>query len=759
MSTPPAPAPPSGSPLPAGLGPLEEGDPRTLGPYRIVGRIGAGGMGAVYGGLDEHGRCVAVKTVHAEFARGRGYREAFAREVEMLSRAGGVSTARLHAADVTARVPWLAFDYVPGRDLRAHVRAFGPLEGEMLRAFAAGTAEGLAALHAAGIAHRDVKPGNVILSPDGPKIVDFGIATTIGAQRATDRGASHGTPGWVAPERYAGVNAQPAADVFAWGALVALAATGRDPFGRGTPEELRRRVSTGEHDVEGVAEPLRPLVERALATEPRQRPRAVDLMRALLPTPEEVGLDGRGRAVPAAQTLRALLRDYWHGVDANGHDPRAWAAAVGMLSAAGIIGGTLGGAGTGVGTAGAGSAGGVAAGGGGAVGAASGASTATASATGTALGAIAGSKAITIGVGVAVAAGVAAGGYAAYDQVAGAPSEAVIAAARSVEEAGGLVAEVEYRFTEAHAEEVAAQSGRPVQQVLEESEGSVEYRYSAAQEVFLATGGVMGQGSVAAANHGGELYVYGPEEDAQDGGAARQVAFEGGAAVEDLGLSLVTVPLHTMAESGDLEEDRSGGGADGRAYTGPLTSRLVVDGEVVEEPATGVVEIGADGDPVRMEHTGRRWRVEVGFSEVGASVEVDDPQRGEEPGGRGLEVLHAPECGEAEFFGRDWRVRADAWEMTCERAMEVAGLIQPEGSPDSGRVETLAGYTGSGVLTQMVDREVVCTAGRESAGRAGEWVWHMVGCVPGVPLGPSGSGDWEEVEFQPSTLLRFIEVE
>ncbi|NKZ01792.1 serine/threonine-protein kinase [Nocardiopsis alborubida] len=739
-ATPPAPVPPPprDTGLPPGLRPLEKGDPRRLGPYRIVGRVGAGGMGAVYGGLDGDGRCVAVKTVHARFARGRGHREAFAREVDMLARARGVSTARLHAADTAARVPWLAFDYVPGRDLRAHVRAFGPLEGEMLRVFATGTAEGLAALHSAGIAHRDIKPGNVILSPDGPKIVDFGIATAVGTRRANDRGASYGTPGWVAPERYTGATADPAADVFAWGALVALAATGRDPFGRATPEELRRRVTSGQHDLAGVPDDVLPLVEAALSTDPALRPRAVELMRALLPEPEEVGLSGRGGAVPAAETLRALLRGYWRGIDSAGHDPAGWAAAVGMLSAAGITGGVLGGAGAGTGA-------------GGAAGAATG--TTAAGATGGTLSALAGSKVALAGAGVLVTAGIATGGYVVYDQVSGAPAEAVTAAATALEEGGGFVVEVERRFSDAHAEEVAARTGRVVEAVLEESTATVEYRYAADQDVFLASGEVMGQGSVAAADSGGRLYVYGPALGENEASEPVDPAWE--ATAEDLGPELVTGPLRAMAESENLEAGGPGEGTGG-VYTGSLTSRLVVDGEVVEEEAEGLLEVDAQGGPVRMEYTGALWRVRADFTEVGGSVEVADPHRGEESGGERLEVLHAPVCGEFEFYERVWQVRADAWEMSCDRAMEVAGLLGSEG----GRSEFALGHSGTGVHTYFVDRELACVGVRELVpGLSGaESPWSLLSCTSAASLGESGYG-WEELEFGDSVLIRFVRVE
>ncbi|MBQ1084299.1 serine/threonine-protein kinase [Nocardiopsis sp. B62] len=358
---------------PPGLDPLTETDPRQIGPCRLVGRIGAGGMGVVYAGMDHLGRCVALKTVHAKYADRPGHREAFAREVQMLRRANGISTAHVHGADPSAPVPWLAFDYVPGRDLRRHVREFGPLTGDMLRTFALGMAEGLASLHSAGIAHRDIKPGNVILAPDGPKIVDFGIAVEIGTDPEQDASASYGTPGWSAPERYAGAVADPAADVFAWGGLVTLAATGRNPFGTGSPAELAARVKEGAHDIAGVPEDLIPLVERALSVAAPERPTAVDLLVGLLPpaTAEETD---RGSSPDRARTqrvLRGMLANYWRGVDAAGHDPARWAAVLGTASAVGLgvvgagtlgsgVGGAAGagGAGAGTGVAGAAGAGG-----------------------------------------------------------------------------------------------------------------------------------------------------------------------------------------------------------------------------------------------------------------------------------------------------------------------------------------------------------------------------------------------------------------
>jgi predicted Ser/Thr protein kinase len=347
--------PTSGPDLPPGLDPLTESDPRQIGPFRLVGRIGAGGMGVVYAALDPGGTCIALKTVHAKYADRPGHREAFAREVQMLRRADGISTARLYGADPSAPVPWLAFEYVPGRDLNRHVREFGPLSGDMLRTFALGMTEGLATLHSAGIAHRDIKPGNVILSPDGPKIVDFGIAVEIGTDPEQDASASYGTPGWSAPERYAGAAADPAADVFAWGGLVTLAATGRAPFGSGSPVELAARVQAGDHNIEGVPEDLLALVEVALSVTASDRPSAVDLLTELLP-PGTVETESHAGAVPdrtrTQRVLRGMLADYWRGVDGAGHDPARWAAALGTASAVGlgVVGaGTLGSGATGAG--------------------------------------------------------------------------------------------------------------------------------------------------------------------------------------------------------------------------------------------------------------------------------------------------------------------------------------------------------------------------------------------------------------------------
>src|SRR5690606_24617270 len=264
--------------LPSELAPLEAGDPENIGPFRVVGRLGAGGMGAVYGALDGAGRCIAVKVVHERFAADPRFRSAFAREVALMRRVGGVCTASVLDADPTAARPWVATGFVPGRTLARHVREHGPLGGEVLHAFAAGTAEALAAVHAAGVVHCDVKPANVMLAPDGPRLLDFGIARPV-AETGGD--GVFGSPGWMSPERIAGRDPVPADDVFAWGGLVAFAATGRPPYGRGDTDELLRRTREEPPDLTGVPEDLLPLVRAAFDRDPGARPPAEEAFRAV----------------------------------------------------------------------------------------------------------------------------------------------------------------------------------------------------------------------------------------------------------------------------------------------------------------------------------------------------------------------------------------------------------------------------------------------------------------------------------------------
>lgn len=263
---------------PGGFGPLTEDEREVIGPYRIAGRMGAGGMGVVYAGTAPDGARVAVKVIHPGLAADPDFHARFVREVDMLSRVRGRCTVLVLAADTAAMPPWLATEYVPGPTLNAHVRGGGPLAYERLIDFGVDIAEALTDIHRAGVVHRDLKPGNVILSASGAKVLDFGIARALDESGLTGTGGLIGTPGWISPEQYRGEQADAAADVFAWGALMTYAATGQPPFGTGPPEVLAYRVMSTDPDVSGVPAPLRALVQAALAKDRAARPAAHELL-------------------------------------------------------------------------------------------------------------------------------------------------------------------------------------------------------------------------------------------------------------------------------------------------------------------------------------------------------------------------------------------------------------------------------------------------------------------------------------------------
>ncbi|CAM3726414.1 serine/threonine-protein kinase [Nocardiopsis rhodophaea] len=308
---------------PARFSCLLNDDPRSIGPYRPIGRVGSGGMGAVFAAPGSGGHYVAVKVVRDELAADPEFRARFAREVDLASRVRSVCVPELLGADTSSERPWLATAYIPGPTLRQHIQHNGPLSGGRLLGLAAGLADALAAVHAAGIVHRDLKPGNVLLSPSGPKVLDFGIARALEETALTRTGGIIGTAGWMSPEQSgAGGGAlTDRSDMFSWGALLAYAATGREPFGSGPPDALAYRIRNGEPDLDGVPDELRPLVQAALSKDPGVRPTAVDALRFV----EKLWGVTRGPAFsPAtdpAAVAPALLAAEWVGMEAAAPKP------------------------------------------------------------------------------------------------------------------------------------------------------------------------------------------------------------------------------------------------------------------------------------------------------------------------------------------------------------------------------------------------------------------------------------------------------
>ncbi|MFD7461019.1 MULTISPECIES: serine/threonine protein kinase [unclassified Streptomyces] len=330
--------------------PARPGDPSRIGPYRIVGRLGAGGMGTVHAGVTSDGMRVAVKVIHPEQAQDPEFRARFRREVELSSRVTGAHLVPLLAADPDSETPWLATAYVPGPTLNQHVTTHGPLTEASLYAFASATARALAEIHAAGVVHRDVKPQNILLTPVGPRVLDFGIAHAADGTSVTRTGVMTGTPGWISPEQYRQGTAGPAGDMFAWGALVAYAATGRLPFGTGAPDVVAFRVMSGEADLDGVPGPLRGIVEKALTQDPGDRPSAAEAAQectALLAA-QVTQVVGADAMPPTAVDMVAAVWDVPAGYDPTWHLPagrsRSKKQLVGaVVLAAGVIGGLAGG--------------------------------------------------------------------------------------------------------------------------------------------------------------------------------------------------------------------------------------------------------------------------------------------------------------------------------------------------------------------------------------------------------------------------------
>ncbi|MGH3252170.1 MAG: serine/threonine-protein kinase, partial [Trebonia sp.] len=253
---------------------LEPGDPGAVGKYRLVSRLGRGGMGQVYLGESPGGRLVAVKLIHAELAGDPDFRARFAREVATARTVSGIYTVPVVDADVDGAQPWLVTAYVDGPSLADAVRDLGPFTPGKVLTLAAGLAEGLEVIHASGVVHRDLKPSNVLLAQDGPRIIDFGISRAGDLPGVTRTGVVTGSPGYMSPEQAEGGTAGPPSDVFSLGSVLAFAVTGRDPFGSGIGPAVLYRVVHGQPDADGIPEPLRSLVMRCLAKDPALRPTA-----------------------------------------------------------------------------------------------------------------------------------------------------------------------------------------------------------------------------------------------------------------------------------------------------------------------------------------------------------------------------------------------------------------------------------------------------------------------------------------------------
>ncbi|MCK9870869.1 protein kinase [Nocardiopsis dassonvillei] len=266
--------------LPKNLEPLAAGDPATIGPYVLSGKLGSGGMGTVYlGSTPERNNQVAIKVIRPELAFDEATRARFRDEMENARKVASFCTAKVLDHGTFENRPYMVTEYIAGTALAEHIAENGPLDSSTLHGFALGVAAALAAIHRTGLVHRDLKPANVLLSLSGPRVIDFGIARAMNtATNHTQTGIVMGSPGWMAPEQLLEEKVTTSADIFAWGCLVAFAGNGTHPFGNGDAMTLGKRVLFAEPQIGNLDSPLDRLVTRALAKEPGRRPTAQDLL-------------------------------------------------------------------------------------------------------------------------------------------------------------------------------------------------------------------------------------------------------------------------------------------------------------------------------------------------------------------------------------------------------------------------------------------------------------------------------------------------
>jgi serine/threonine protein kinase len=257
---------------------LSPGDPETIGPYKLLGSLGSGGMGRVYLARSLGGRLIAVKMIRPELAAEPGFRIRFKGEVEAARRVNGLYTAVVVDADTDAPLPWLATGYVAGPSLYEAVERHGPLPAQTVLKLAAALAEGLQAIHAAGIVHRDLKPSNVLIANDGPRVIDFGISRALEGISVTDPGMVMGSPGYLSPEQAGGDPVGPQSDMFSLGSVLTYAAVGTGPFGSGQTPALMFRVVSRDPDLSQVPDEVCQIVSPCLAKDPDRRPTPAELL-------------------------------------------------------------------------------------------------------------------------------------------------------------------------------------------------------------------------------------------------------------------------------------------------------------------------------------------------------------------------------------------------------------------------------------------------------------------------------------------------
>ncbi|MFF0731062.1 bifunctional serine/threonine-protein kinase/ABC transporter substrate-binding protein [Streptomyces chartreusis] len=303
-------------------------DPSVIGGYRLAARLGAGGMGVVYLARSPHGTWCALKSIRSEHAGDPGFRARFRRETELAARLRSRWTVPVLAADAEARSPWLATAYVPGPSLAEAIARNGPWPAAQLLCLGAALVEALEGVHACGLVHRDVKPANILLAADGPRLIDFGIARAVGVTALTADGSVIGSPGYLSPEQARGRTVGPASDVFSLGCVLAHAATGRPVFGVGGAAGVLYRTVHEDPDLDSVPDALDGIVRRCLAKDPEQRPSVGELRDWFGEFDEQGWLPEGLPALVAARAARVLELPVPQGTVADEASVDGWADAV-----------------------------------------------------------------------------------------------------------------------------------------------------------------------------------------------------------------------------------------------------------------------------------------------------------------------------------------------------------------------------------------------------------------------------------------------